>query len=47
MGGAGYDDDDALSELQKEAMSLLHLTQTDLSEIVLKVLESVNQVSTG
>lgn len=47
MGGAGYDDDDALSEVQKEALSKLNLTQTDLSEIVFKVLESVNQFHTG
>lgn len=47
MGGAGYDDDDALSEVQKEAVSQLNLKQADLSEIVFKLLESVNQVQTG
>jgi putative nucleotidyltransferase with HDIG domain len=44
MGGAGYDDDDALSEVQKEALSLLHLKQADLSEIVFQLLECVNQI---
>jgi putative nucleotidyltransferase with HDIG domain len=47
MGGAGYDDDDALSEVQKEAMSVLNLKQADLSEIVFKLLESVNQIGPG
>jgi putative nucleotidyltransferase with HDIG domain/predicted Zn finger-like uncharacterized protein len=44
MGGVGYDDDDVLSEVQKDAMSFLQLKQPDLSEILLKVMESVSQV---
>jgi putative nucleotidyltransferase with HDIG domain len=44
MGGAGYDEDDILSEVQKETMSVLDLKQADLSEIVFKLLESVKQI---
>lgn len=45
VGGAGYDDDDILSEAQKDTMTILNLKQTDLSEIVFKLLESVNQIA--
>lgn len=44
MGGVGYDDDDILSEVQKDTMSFLQLKQSDLSDILLKVMESVSQV---
>jgi putative nucleotidyltransferase with HDIG domain len=47
MGGAGYDEDDILSEVQKETMSVLDLKQADLSEIAFKLLESVNQIGTA
>lgn len=43
MGGVGYDDD-ILNEVQKDAMSFLQLKQSDPSEILLKVMESVSQV---
>jgi putative nucleotidyltransferase with HDIG domain/predicted Zn finger-like uncharacterized protein len=44
MGGAGYDDDDILDEVQKETLSFLQLKQADLSEILFKIIESVNKV---
>ncbi len=47
MGGVGYDDDDILNEVQKDAMSFLQLKQSDLSEILLKIIESVNQIGMG
>lgn len=43
-GGAGYDDDDVLDEVQEDTMSFLRLGQADLSEILFKVVESVNKI---
>ena len=44
MGGIGYDDDDALCELENGTMGFIDLTQQDVSEITLKVLEVVEQL---
>jgi putative nucleotidyltransferase with HDIG domain len=43
MGGIGYDDDDALYELEKGAMDFIKLTQEEVSDITLKVLEASDQ----
>ncbi len=44
MGGIGYDDDDALSKLEKGTMDFLELRQEEVSDIMLKVLEAVDQL---
>ena len=43
--GIGYDSDDILYELEEGTMDHLNITNEDLSEIVLKVTESVNSIS--
>ena len=43
-GGIGYDDDDALYELEKGTMDFIELTQEEVSDITLKVLESIDQL---
>ena len=42
MGGIGYDDDDALCELENGAMDFIKLKQTDISSIMLNALEAVS-----
>jgi len=44
-GGIGYDNDDILFELEKGTMDYLNITNEDMSEMVLKVAESVDQIS--
>jgi putative nucleotidyltransferase with HDIG domain len=44
MGGIGYDDDDALYELEKGTMDFIELRQEEVSDITLKVLEAVDQL---
>ena len=44
MGGIGYDDDDALYELESGALDFIELRQEEVSEITLKVLEAVDQL---
>jgi putative nucleotidyltransferase with HDIG domain len=44
MGGIGYDDDDALSELETGTMDFIGLRQDEISDIMLKVLEAVDQL---
>ena len=44
-GGIGYDNDDILFELEAGTMDHLNLTNEDMSEMVLKVTESVEQIS--
>jgi HD-like signal output (HDOD) protein len=44
MWGVGYDDDDSLNEVQKGTMSFLQLKQADLSNILFKIIESVNKI---
>jgi putative nucleotidyltransferase with HDIG domain len=44
-GGIGYDNDDILFELEKGTMDHLNLTNEGMSEMVLKVAESVSQIS--
>ena len=44
MGGIGYDDDDALYELEKGTMDFIELTQEEVSDISLKVLEAIDQL---
>lgn len=46
-GGAGYDDDDVMDEVQEDAMSFLRLTPADVSEILFKVVEYVNKIRTN
>jgi len=43
MSGIGYDDDDALYELERGTMDFIGLAQEDVGEIMLKVLEAVDQ----
>jgi putative nucleotidyltransferase with HDIG domain len=43
--GIGYDSDDILYELEEGTMDYLSITNEDVSEIVLKVTESVNEIS--
>jgi len=42
MGGIGYDDDDALRELESGAMNFMNLRQTDLSGILVTALEAAS-----
>jgi len=44
MGGVGYDDDDALYELENGSMDFIKLRQVDVSDIMLKVLEAVDNL---
>jgi putative nucleotidyltransferase with HDIG domain len=44
MGGIGYDDDDAVYEFEKGTMDFIGLTQEDVSDITLKVLEAIDQL---
>ncbi len=41
MGGIGYDEDDALSELESGTMDIIGLNQKDVGDITFKVLEAV------
>jgi HD-like signal output (HDOD) protein len=43
MGGAGYDDDDILNQIQKESLSLLQLKENELSDILFKVIDSMSK----
>ena len=43
--GIGYDDDDILYEVEEGTMDFLGLKQEDVSELTLKIGESVNQIS--
>ncbi len=43
MGGIGYDDDDALYELENGTMDFIGLTQQDVSNMMLKVIAAVDQ----
>ena len=45
LSGIGYDRDDILYELEEGTMDYLNITNEDVSEIVLKVTESVNKIS--
>lgn len=45
LSGIGYDSDDTLYELEEGTMNHLNITNEDVSEIVLKVTESVNKLS--
>jgi len=45
LSGIGYDSDDTLYELEEGTMDYLSITNEDVSEIVLKVTESVNKFS--
>ena len=45
MSGIGYDSDDILYELEEGTMDYLSLKNEDMSDIVLKVAESVNKIS--
>ena len=45
LSGIGYDSDDTLYELEEGTMNYLNITNEDVSEIVLKVTESVNKIS--
>jgi putative nucleotidyltransferase with HDIG domain len=45
MSGIGYDSDDILYELEEGAMDHLNITNEDMSDIALKVAESVNKIS--
>ncbi len=45
MSGIGYDSDDILYELEEGTMDHLNITNEDVSDIVLKVTESVNKIS--
>ncbi len=45
LSGIGYDSDDTLYELEEGTMDYLSITNEDVSEIVPKVIESVNQIS--
>jgi putative nucleotidyltransferase with HDIG domain len=45
LSGIGYDRDDVLYELEEGTMDYLNITNEDVSEIVLKVTESVNKIS--
>ena len=44
MGGIGYDDDDALSELETGTMDFIELKRDEIRDILLKVLEAVDQL---
>jgi HD-like signal output (HDOD) protein len=44
MGGIGYDDDDSLCELENGAIDFIQLSQEDISDITLKVLEAVDNL---
>ena len=44
MGGIGYDDDDALCELENGTLDFVEITQGDIGNITLKVLEAVDQL---
>ena len=45
LSGIGYDSDDILYELEEGTMDYLKITSDDVSEIVLKVTESVGKIS--
>jgi putative nucleotidyltransferase with HDIG domain len=45
LSGIGYDSDDILCELEEGAKDYLNITNEDVSELVLKVTESVNKIS--
>ena len=45
LSGIGYDSDDILYELEEGTMDYLKIASEDVSEIVLQVTESVNQIS--
>ena len=45
LSGIGYDSDDVLYELEEGTMDYLNVTNEDVSDIVLKVTESVNNIS--
>ena len=45
LSGIGYDSDDPLYELEEGTMDYLKFTSEDVSEMVLKVTESVNKIS--
>ena len=45
LSGIGYDDDDILYELEEGTMDYLSMTNEGMSEMVLKVTESVNKIS--
>jgi hypothetical protein len=45
MSGIGYDSDDILYELEEGTMDHLNITNEDMSDIILKVIESVNEIS--
>jgi len=45
MSGIGYDSDDILYDLEEGTMDYLNLKSEDLSDIVLKVAESVNKIA--
>jgi putative nucleotidyltransferase with HDIG domain len=44
MSGIGYDDDDALYELEKGAMDFIALSPEEVSDITLKVLEAIDHL---
>jgi putative nucleotidyltransferase with HDIG domain len=44
MGGIGYDDDDALAELETGTMDYIELSQQEVSDMMLKVLEAVDNL---
>jgi len=43
MGGIGYDDDDILYQAEKGAMDFIGLTQEDIGDMMLKVIDAVEQ----
>jgi HD-like signal output (HDOD) protein len=43
MGGIGYDDDDILCQAEKGAMDFIGLTQEDIGDMMLKVIDAVEQ----
>jgi HD-like signal output (HDOD) protein len=45
LSGIGYDDDDVLYELEEGTMDYLSMTNEGMSELVLKVTESVNRIA--
>lgn len=45
LSGIGYDNDDILYELEQGTMDFLNLKQEDISELVLQVTETVNEMS--
>jgi hypothetical protein len=45
LSGIGYDSDDILYELEEGTMDYLSFSNENVSEIVLQVTESVNEIS--